>query len=68
MKYGSLLAAAAAAFASTVSAVGVVGAAEGFAQGVTGGGSASPVYPTTTAELVSYLGDSHPRVIILDRT
>ncbi|PWY75983.1 putative pectin lyase [Aspergillus sclerotioniger CBS 115572] len=68
MKYGSLLAAAAAAFASTVSAVGVVGAAEGFAHGVTGGGSASPVYPTTTAELVSYLGDSEARVIILDRT
>ncbi|PYI01649.1 pectin lyase pelB [Aspergillus sclerotiicarbonarius CBS 121057] len=68
MKYGSLIAAAAAAFASTVSAAGVVGSAEGFAQGVTGGGSASPVYPTTTAELVSYLGDSQPRVIMLDRT
>ena len=35
------------------SAAGVTGAAEGFAKGVTGGGSASPVYPSTNAELVS---------------
>ncbi|KAI1489762.1 pectate lyase a [Biscogniauxia mediterranea] len=60
--------AAAAALANTVSAVGVVGAAEGFAKGVTGGGSATPVYPSTTAELVSYLGDSSPRVIVLQKT
>lgn len=59
----SLLAAA----ASTVSAAGVVGAAEGFAKGVTGGGSASPVYPKSNAELVSYLGDSSPRVIVLNK-
>ncbi|KAL2139878.1 hypothetical protein VTI28DRAFT_4536 [Corynascus sepedonium] len=49
-------------------AAAVTGAAEGFAKGVTGGGNASPVYPQTTAELVSYLGDSQPRVIMLDRT
>ncbi|KAH9896171.1 pectin lyase fold/virulence factor [Xylariomycetidae sp. FL2044] len=49
-------------------AVGVTGAAEGFAKGVTGGGSATPVYPTTNAELVSYLGDSSARVIILTKT
>ncbi|KAI8623680.1 polysaccharide lyase family 1 protein [Xylariaceae sp. FL1651] len=55
-------------FAGHALAVGVTGAAEGFAKGVTGGGSASPVYPTTTAELVSYLGDSSPRVIILTKT
>ncbi|KAJ4385472.1 hypothetical protein N0V93_009900 [Gnomoniopsis smithogilvyi] len=47
---------------------GVTGAAEGFAKGVTGGGSATPVYPTTTDELVSYLGDSEARVIILEGT
>ena len=35
------------------SAAGVTGAAEGFAKGVTGGGSASAVYPSTNAELVS---------------
>lgn len=44
------------------------GAAEGFAKGVTGGGSATAVYPTTTDELVSYLGDSEARVIIIDGT
>ncbi|KAI1638975.1 pectate lyase a [Biscogniauxia mediterranea] len=60
--------AAAAALANPASAVGVVGAAEGFAKGVTGGGSATPVYPSTTAELVSYLGDSSPRVIVLQKT
>ncbi|KAI1878699.1 hypothetical protein JX265_002876 [Neoarthrinium moseri] len=49
-------------------AAGVTGSAEGFAKGVTGGGSATPVYPTTNAELVSYLGDSSPRVIILTKT
>lgn len=41
------------------------GAAEGFAKGVTGGGTAAPVYPTTTAELISYLGDAKARVIIV---
>ncbi|RGP61400.1 pectate lyase [Fusarium sporotrichioides] len=40
----------------------------GFASGTTGGGNAAPVYPTTTAQLVSYLTDSVPRVIMIDRT
>ncbi|KAF2126330.1 polysaccharide lyase family 1 protein [Dothidotthia symphoricarpi CBS 119687] len=66
MKYS--LFAAVAAFVSQVSAVGVVGAAEGFAKGVTGGGSAAPVYPSTTAQLISYLSDSSPRVIVLTKT
>lgn len=57
-----------AAFANTVAAAGVTGAAEGFAKGVTGGGSAAPVYPTTNAELVSYLTDSSARTIILTKT
>ncbi|KAK5634525.1 hypothetical protein RRF57_010238 [Xylaria bambusicola] len=48
--------------------IGVTGAAEGFAKGVSGGGNATPVYPTTNAELVSYLGDSSARVIILTKT
>jgi pectin lyase len=56
------------ALAAFVRAAGVTGAAEGFAKGVTGGGSATAVTPTTTAQLVSYLGDSSARVIILDRT
>ncbi|KGO78201.1 Pectin lyase fold/virulence factor [Penicillium italicum] len=57
-----------AALAVRAAAVGVTGAAEGFAKGVTGGGNAAPVYPSTTAELVSYLGDSSPRVIVLTKT
>ncbi|KAF1940184.1 pectin lyase A precursor [Clathrospora elynae] len=68
MKY-SLVAAVVAAFASSVSAADAVkGAAEGFAKGVTGGGNAAPVYPSTTAELISYLGDSSARVIVLTKT
>ncbi|KAL4777965.1 pectin lyase fold/virulence factor [Aspergillus varians] len=50
------------------SAQSVSGAAEGFAQGVTGGGSATAVYPSTISELVSYLGDSSARVIVLTKT
>lgn len=57
-----------AALASTASAVGVSGSAAGFATGVIGGGSATPVYPSTTAELISYLGDSSARVIVLTKT
>ncbi|KAF2148573.1 polysaccharide lyase family 1 protein [Myriangium duriaei CBS 260.36] len=49
-------------------AITVSGAAEGFARGVRGGGSASPVYPKTNDELVSYLKDNSPRVIVLTKT
>ncbi|CAI7619186.1 unnamed protein product [Penicillium bialowiezense] len=57
-----------AALAAQAAAVSVSGAAEGFAKGVTGGGSATAVYPSTTAELVSYLGDDTARVIVLTKT
>lgn len=67
MRYTVLFSAIAGLFQSAA-AVSVSGAAEGFAKGVTGGGSAAAVYPTTTDELVSYLGDSTARVIVLDRT
>lgn len=68
MKY-SLFLAVLSAFASSVSAADAVkGAAEGFAKGVTGGGNAAPVYPSTTAQLISYLADSSPRVIVLTKT
>lgn len=52
---------------TAVAADAVQGTAEGFASAVTGGGSATPVYPTTTDELVSYLGDSQARVIVLNK-
>ncbi|EFW98721.1 pectate lyase a [Grosmannia clavigera kw1407] len=68
MKSTTFLSTAVAVFAKLASAAGVTGAAEGFAKGVTGGGTATPVYPTTNAELVSYLGDSSARVIILTKT
>ncbi|CZR66395.1 probable pectin lyase A [Phialocephala subalpina] len=68
MKTISLFSAAVAAYASIADALLVTGAAEGFATGVTGGGSATPVYPSTTAELVSYLGSSSPQVIVLTKT
>ncbi|CAI4214944.1 unnamed protein product [Parascedosporium putredinis] len=58
MRSSILFTSALAALAQTVAAV--TGAAEGFAKGVTGGGSATPVYPKTTAELVSYLGTPRP--------
>ncbi|KAJ8116269.1 hypothetical protein OPT61_g2272 [Boeremia exigua] len=67
MKF-SVFAAVAALAGSAFGADGVKGAAEGFAKGVTGGGSAAPVYPSTTAELISYLADSSPRVIVLTKT
>lgn len=60
-----------AALASLVhmtNAVGVVGKAEGFAAGVTGGGSATPQYPKDITELTSWLTDSKARVIVLDKT
>ncbi|KAI9374132.1 pectin lyase A [Aspergillus egyptiacus] len=68
MKAISLLSLAAAALGSTASAISVTGAAEGFAKGVTGGGNASPVYPDSIDELVSYLGDDQARVIVLTKT
>lgn len=46
----------------------VSGTPAGFASAVTGGGNASPVYPSSTAELTTYLGDSQARVIVLTQT
>lgn len=55
--------------ASAASSVtGVTGKPEGFGSSVTGGGDTTAVYPTTNDELVSYLGDSSPRVIVLTKT
>ncbi|KAM0330794.1 hypothetical protein ACHAQA_003748 [Verticillium albo-atrum] len=54
--------------AAPVSLAQVKGKPFGFAAGTTGGGNAAPVYPTTTAQLVSYLTDDQARVIMLDRT
>ncbi|KAL0940378.1 pectin lyase [Colletotrichum truncatum] len=65
----AILSAALAALLPLASAADAVkGAAEGFAKGVTGGGSAKAVYPSTTAELTNYLKDSSARVIVLTKT
>ncbi|KAK1983002.1 pectin lyase [Colletotrichum cereale] len=68
MKSGLLSMALAALAPLSLAADAVKGSAEGFAKGTTGGGSAAPVYPSTTAQLVSYLTDSSPRVIVLTKT
>ncbi|KAL2870525.1 polysaccharide lyase family 1 protein [Aspergillus lucknowensis] len=68
MRSFSLFSLATAALSTTAAAIGVTGEAEGFAAGVTGGGSAEPVYPETIDELVSYLGDDQARVIVLSKT
>lgn len=43
----------------------VNGTPVGFASSVTGGGDADPVYPTTIAELKTYLTSSDPQVIVI---
>ena len=65
MRYSILILQA--CLALSTSAQKVVGKAEGFATGVTGGGSASPVYPKDITELKTYLTDKNPRVIVLDK-
>jgi pectate lyase len=60
--------AALASLAHMASAVGVVGKAEGFATGVTGGGNATPQYPKDIKELTTLLTDTTARVIVLDKT
>ncbi|KAF4975688.1 hypothetical protein FZEAL_7578 [Fusarium zealandicum] len=67
MKFGILISVLSAVLAPAA-AQKVSGAAQGFAQGVTGGGSAAPVTPKNIKELVTYLTDKTPRVIVLDRT
>ncbi|KAA8895732.1 polysaccharide lyase family 1 protein [Sphaerosporella brunnea] len=52
---------------SAVLGVGVTGTAPGFATGTTGGGSATPAYPSDIAQLKSWLADSTPRVIMLNK-
>lgn len=56
------------ALLTTITAQKLSGSAQGFAQGVTGGGSAAVVTPKNIQELVTYLTDKTPRVIVLDRT
>jgi pectate lyase len=56
------------AAARLATAQSVYGSAEGFASGVTGGGSATPVYPADAAELESLLSSEGEQVIVLTKT
>ncbi|PYH42424.1 polysaccharide lyase family 1 protein [Aspergillus saccharolyticus JOP 1030-1] len=67
MKYAAILTAVA-ALAQQGLATSVSGTPVGFAASATGGGSAAAVTPTSTTELVSYLGDDEARVIVLTQT
>lgn len=64
--YRSLLAATM-LLSATVQAAGVSGTAFGFATGTTGGGDAVAASPSDTSELTSWLTDSTPRVILIDK-
>lgn len=61
------LLAALALLGATAQAAGVSRKAFGFATGTTGGGSASAASPSDTAELTSWLTDSTPRTILIDK-
>lgn len=61
--FAGLIQGSAAAISSLVSGTPV-----GFASGTTGGGTATPVYPTTVAQLKSYLTSSSPQVIVISGT
>ncbi|KAG6586930.1 Pectate lyase [Phytophthora cinnamomi] len=62
-----LVAAALAIVARSAHAI-TIGSPIGMATGTTGGGDVAPVYPNTTKELVAYLRDPAPRVVILTKT
>ncbi|CAG7921865.1 unnamed protein product [Penicillium olsonii] len=69
MMLTNLLALAALAKSSQAAQSSLVsGTAPGFASGVTGGGDAAPVYPTTVAELTEYLTSSSPQNIVIKDT
>lgn len=50
-----------------LSAAQVVGTASGAASGITGGGDATPAAPADIDELVEWLTDDTPRVILIDK-
>ncbi|PNH44075.1 hypothetical protein VD0004_g3538 [Verticillium dahliae] len=54
--------------ATAATAQTVVGKAYGFATGVTGGGSAKAVTPTSASELAKLLADDVPRTIVINKT
>lgn len=67
MRSATYYAAALLAAISAASAQSVKGTAYGFASGVTGGGSAKAVTPSSAAELAKLLSDDTARVILIDK-
>lgn len=67
MKVTSLIPTGLLGLAHLSAAVSVSGSAEGFAAGVTGGGSADPQIPSDIDELKEWLTDDTARVIVLDK-
>ncbi|KAF4307318.1 putative pectin lyase a precursor protein [Botryosphaeria dothidea] len=65
--FGRSLLATACLASLVVAQSNVVGSATGFAAGVTGGGDATPATPADIDELVEWLTDDEPRVILLDK-
>ncbi|TEA16853.1 putative pectin lyase F [Colletotrichum sidae] len=57
-----------AALVPALVAAQVKGTAYGFAKGVTGGGNITAAAPKDIKELTSWLADSSPRVILIDKT
>ncbi|KAG8832804.1 hypothetical protein FRC18_004546 [Serendipita sp. 400] len=53
------------AFLGGISTVQAIGTAKGFGSATTGGGSAAPATPTSKEQLITWLSDSTPRVILL---
>lgn len=68
MKFSVPIIGAFVALLRVVASDAVVGKAEGFAYGVTGGGNAKPDYPANIDELKSMLTDNVARVIVLKST
>ena len=60
--------AAALAFAFKTADAFTIGAPSGLGAGTTGGDGGEVVYPTSTAELVAYLNDTRPFVVVLNQT
>ncbi|KAG8849476.1 hypothetical protein FRB91_009856 [Serendipita sp. 411] len=52
------------AFLGGISTVQAIGTAKGFGSATTGGGSAAPATPTSKEQLITWLSDSTPRVIL----
>ncbi|KAG4414241.1 hypothetical protein IFR04_012613 [Cadophora malorum] len=67
MKSATFVLASLAAFAGWCAVAGVTGLAPGFAKGTIGGGNAVGTYPKDIAQLKTWLTDSTPRVILLNK-